>query len=256
MKIKILGSGPSVGVPIALNIWQNKNIDKKESKNYRMRSSFYLADGEEKKILVECGPDFRTQMIQYGIGVDDFDDIFLSHSHHDHISGIWELENIHKYSGKIKNIYCGQEVLCELKKRLSWLFKHKDGLKCMKINLIKPYKTYNDMFILEAKHGKLQSLGFRYKDFIFTADLNILPEKTKQYMKNASLWLLQCNNLNESEYSLKYHTHLAMALDLINELQPKRAILTHLMDEIDYNEVSKILPPNVQLAFDGMEIEI
>ncbi|MDR3290177.1 MAG: MBL fold metallo-hydrolase [Rickettsiales bacterium] len=251
VKIKILGSGPSVGVPMMLNYWKNRNIDKSEPKNHRMRSSFYMQEGN-KKLLVECGPDFRQQTIKFNI--TDFNDIFLSHCHQDHIGGIWELENAFKHLEKKINVWCNKETFEGLKQRFSWMFNGDESQYAF-FNIIEPFKTYNDLFILEAEHGTLQSIGFKYKNFVFTPDLNVLPDESKKYIKNADLWILQCNNLNVTDYVKSWHTDLKMAIGLIEELQPKRAVLTHLMDEIDYNEVGKILPNNVELAYDGMEIE-
>jgi phosphoribosyl 1,2-cyclic phosphate phosphodiesterase len=252
MKIKILGSGSSVGVPMCMGyIENNGSFDSNEPKNYRMRSSFYFEDNG-RKILVECGPDFREQTIKYNI--TNFDEIFLSHNHHDHIGGIWEVENIKKFLNKDLHIYCNTETMHGINKRFLWMFDENCNSKHATFDVIEPYKTYNELFILKATHGDLESIGFRYKNFIFTPDLNILPNESKKYMKNADLWILQCNILDSIPNST--HTDLKMALGFIEELQPKQAILTHLSSYIDYNKVTKLLPTNVSLAFDGMEIEI
>jgi len=253
MKIKILGSGPSIGVPMMLGKWKNPDADRIDSKNFRLRSSFFL-DDIDKKLLVECGPDFRLQSMNID---SEFNDIFLSHNHHDHIGGVWELENAFRHIGKKFNVWCNQEVLCGLKRRFAWLFDDDtDNSEYIKVNVVEKFKVFNDLFILSARHGCLESSGFRYKNFVFTADMNVLPEKNKQYMRHADVWLLQCNNYTPTNYTTRWHTDLPMALKLIEELQPKRAILTHLADEFDYKTVSKELPSNVELAFDGMVINI
>ncbi|MDR2526714.1 MAG: MBL fold metallo-hydrolase [Rickettsiales bacterium] len=256
--LKILGSGPSTAVPMVFNHWKNKNIDKENPKNNRLRSSFFLSDGD-KRLLVECGPDFSKQVNKYNIPLCG--DVFLSHRHQDHIGGVWEFENIKKNIGITMNVYCNMETLECVKKRFYWMFKdaetcerHRLETKYVNFNIIKPYNIYDDLFILEVVHGDIHGMGFRYKDFIFTPDMNLLPNESKKYMQNCDLWILQCNNFVKSDYSLLYHTHLDMALEMIEELKPKRAILTHLTDEIDYDNVSKLLPSNVTLAYDGMEV--
>jgi phosphoribosyl 1,2-cyclic phosphate phosphodiesterase len=251
MQIKILGCGPSTGVPMALAHWNNNNIDKNNPKNYRMRSSFFLQDGD-KKLLVECGPEFREQTIKHNI--THFDNVFISHKHKDHIDGIWELDQITKFVGKKTDIYCNKDTAENIKDKFDWLST--TSRNWGEIVEVEPYKIYDDLFILECLHGELETIGFRYKNFVFTPDLNVLPEKSRQYMKDADLWILQCNNITVNEYVLKYHTHLQQALDMIEELKPKRAILTHLTDEIDYESVSKILPKNAELAYDGMDITL
>jgi phosphoribosyl 1,2-cyclic phosphate phosphodiesterase len=258
MQIKILGSGPSTGVPMALGHWGNSKtnedsiIDFNNPKNFRDRSSFFLQDNN-KSLLVECGPEFRKQTMKYNI--DKIENVFISHLHIDHCGGLWELEHVAKTFKNDINIFCNNETLMSIKERNSFLFNESVS-KWIHFTTVIPYKIYNELTILECKHDTLQSIGFRYKDFVFTPDLNFLPEKSKQYMQNAKLWILQCNCLYESDYAKKIHTSLPRALKMIEELKPQKAILTHLSAEIDYDIVSKMLPENVSLAFDGMNIDL
>jgi phosphoribosyl 1,2-cyclic phosphate phosphodiesterase len=254
MKIKILGCGDSTGVPMLLNYYGRVHIANNTSysnvsKNQRMRSSFILED-EDRNMLVECGPDIRQQTIKFGIK-KPFDDIFISHNHADHCNGFWELENIAKVFNKKLSVYCSQPTLEVLKKRFEWIFNE----NCyFDFTIITPNQIVNDLIIIDVMHGSsLHVQGFRYKNFVFTPDMSTISEESKKLIKNADMWLMQCNFLKESEYAKKFHTSLPRALELIEELKPKKAILTHLSAEIDYREVSKILPRNVKLAYDGLE---
>lgn len=111
-----------------------------------------------------------------------------------------------------------------------------------------------DILPMNFKHGKFTSMGFRYKNFIFTPDLHEIPAENDLYLQNADLWLLECNDL---EYDPRYgHTHLQQALNLIEKYKPKRAILTHIGAGMDYERVSKMLPSGVEVAWDGMGVEM
>lgn len=250
MKIKILGSGSADGIPSITNFWKD-NLDKNNIKNIRFRSSFYLNDN--KNLLVECGPDIREQTIKHNL--KDFNSIFISHGHMDHIAGIWELEQIIYLYKKQLTIYVNQQTTDIIKEKFPWIFDN-DYITIKTINSLEKQNIDGfEIMPMNFKHGKrMISMGFRYKNFAFTPDLHEIPQENDEYLKNLDLWLLECNDL---EYNEKFgHTYLQQALEFINKYKPKRAILNHLSDAIDYETISKKLPKNVELAYDGMKIEV
>lgn len=256
MKIKILGSGTADGYPRITNNYCD-NINNSNKKNIRLRSSFYLQDNNDN-LLVECGPDIRQQTIEYNIR--DFNNVFISHGHSDHMIGIWELEEIIDIHKRNLKIYGNNETIKIIQERFPWMFNNKEtenGLIILKtIEALKNTKIGNfELTPLNFKHGKyFTSTGFRYKDFLFSPDLHEIPAENDKYLQNASIWLLECNDL---EYNPQYgHTHLQQALEFIKKYKPKRAILTHIGASIDHEQVSKTLPKNVEIAWDGMEIEL
>jgi phosphoribosyl 1,2-cyclic phosphate phosphodiesterase len=256
--IKILGSGDSTGVPMILNHYgrdqiTKTEINKYEDKNHRMRSSFILKT-QNKNLLVECGPDIRQQTIKYNI-TEPFDAVFISHEHSDHCIGFWEIEHIAKAFNKKIKVYCSDKTRSALKSKFNWIFEKESPY--FDFISIKSNQIVDDLTIIDVIHTPdLHAQGFRYKDFVFTPDMSILPEESIKHIKNANLWLLQCNSLYESEYVKRFHTSLPRAIKMIEELRPKQAILTHLSSEIDYTTISKILSNNIKLAYDGMEIFI
>jgi phosphoribosyl 1,2-cyclic phosphate phosphodiesterase len=257
MKITILGSGSAYGSPRAGNY--AGDCDLSNEKNTRLRSSFYLEDGADR-LLVECGPDFRQQMNKYG--VSKFKNIFISHGHTDHIGGIWELTNWVNVWNKNINIYGDKDTLNEVKVRFPFMFK--DDFKeivngGVSLNLIEDKKSFtpknSNMELLPLKyiHNSEYSFGFRYKDFIFTPDLEYIPNATAKYMENAELWLVECDSVVDAHNS---HNNIAQSLEWAKKYKPRRMILNHLDVTVDYEKVSKMLPNGVELAFDGMVIEL
>ncbi|OPZ77543.1 MAG: putative hydrolase [Alphaproteobacteria bacterium ADurb.Bin438] len=257
MEIIILGSGSAYGTPYAGNFFGS--ADKNNDKNIRLRPSAYFKDGEDA-FLIECGPDFRQQTCIHNI--NKIDNIFLSHGHADHIMGIWELTRFSKMMKAPINIFGNEATIKEVKERFSFMFK--DGFKEMGdggviLNIIKPYqdlklpKTDLTIKTLNFIHKKQEILGFKYKNMVYTPDVAEIPEETKPYLENLDLWIFECDSFEDAK---KGHNYLDQALKWINEFKPKRCILNHLNVTIDYNSVSKLLPSNTELAYDGMIVKI
>ncbi|HSQ97879.1 MAG TPA: MBL fold metallo-hydrolase [Rickettsiales bacterium] len=256
MRIEILGSGTADGYPRITNNFLNI-IDNNNTKNIRLRSSFYLQDNDDN-LLVECGPDIRQQTIKYNI--KDFDNIFISHGHTDHMIGIWELEEVVSLYKRNLKIHGNEQTTNIIKERFPWMFDNTETENgSIILKTIKPLEKIKigsfEILPMNFKHGNhFTSMGFRYKNFAFSPDLNEIPQENDEHLQNLDLWLLECNDL---EYDPKYgHTYLQQAINFIEKYKPKNAILTHIGVEIDYDKISKILPYNVKLAYDGMEIEI
>lgn len=256
MKITILGSGGAYGTPVATNKYGN--IDINNPKNIRTRPSLFLED-EGFELLIDCGPDFRQHTILNNI--KNISSIFISHDHADHIISIWELTNIASKNKSEIKIWSEKNVLDTIKSRFPFIFKegfHEIGKGRITLNEFKPYEEIKlsplDMLITPLKftHKAISSYGFKYKNIVFAPDLNEIPKETEKYLYNLDLWILENNNLN---FKPNGHSHVEQNLERIKKYKPKQAILYHLSENIDYNEVSKMLPSNVKLAYDGMIIE-
>lgn len=258
MKITVLGSGGAYGTPKALNRYNNI-VDLNNKKNLRTRSSLFIED-DGSSFMVDCGPDFRMQTLRNNI--TDINDIFISHAHTDHIMGIWELTDIASKLKKEINIYSEKEVLDTIKSRFPFIFEdgfHEIGVGRLTLHEITPYERFKmqhsgfELLPLIFTHKAINSYGFKYKNFVFTPDLNEIPVESKKYLYNLDLWIIENNNLVPK---LNGHSHIEQNLERIKEYKPKKVILNHLSENIDYESVSKMLPENVELAYDGMIINI
>lgn len=254
MKITILGSGGAYGTPKALNRYGD--IDLNNKKNFRTRSSLLFEDGDFS-LLIDCSPDFRIQTLLNNI--KNVKDIFITHPHTDHIMGIWELTDIASKTHSEIKIWSEENVLEVIKSRFPFMFEenfHEIGDGIVSLNKIESYKTFsinNLLTPIEFEHKYIKTFGFKYKNFVLTPDFHNIPEETEKYLYDLDLWILENNNLEAKKNG---HSHIEQNLERIEKYKPKMAILNHLSENIDYDKVSKILPNNVKLAYDGMIIEI
>ena len=253
MKITLLGTGTSQGVPVIAcecSVCMSKNF-----KDKRLRSSAMI-EVDDTTIIIDTGPDFRQQMLREN--VKKVDAILFTHHHKDHTAG---MDDIRAFNYKLKKdmqVYCTNETSNALKKEFSYVFSENKypGTPRVIINHIsnKTFKINNTSIIpIKALHYKMQVYGFRINDFVYLTDVSFIDSCEIEKMKNAKLIVLDA--LRKSEHIS--HFNLYQALDLLGVLKPQRALLTHISHYMGlHNEVNEELPKNIKLAFDGQCIEI
>ena len=251
MKITILGTGTSQGVPvIACNcpVCLSEN-----AKDKRLRSSIMIQlDG--KNFVIDTGPDFRQQMLREK--VLNLDAVLFTHHHKDHVAG---MDDIRAFNYKWKKdipIFCTDITSNALKKEFPYVFSKNNypGTPKVKINIIenKPFDILDINIVpIKAKHFLMDVFGFRINNFVYLTDVSSIEELEKEKMKGAELIVLDA--LRKEEHIS--HFSLNEALDLINELQPKKALLTHISHYMGLHDVTNSsLPENIKLAYDGQQI--
>jgi phosphoribosyl 1,2-cyclic phosphate phosphodiesterase len=251
MECIILGCGSSNGVPqIGCNCI---TCSSQEPKNQRSRVSILIKEGDTQ-ILVDSGPDFRTQALRHGI--TNLDGVLYTHGHSDHVAGIDDLKPITFLQGKI-TAYMSEETYQSLSERYSYVFSSKGELyqaflASKIINYNTPFKvgTVKIMPYLQW-HGDLNSTGYRFGDIAYSTDLSDMPAEAVEQVRGVHTLILDCLRYHYSPT----HGYLDRTFDLIAKIQPKRTILTHMGHEIEYHEMSRILPPHIELAYDGMIIK-
>lgn len=253
MKITFLGTGTSQGIPI---IGSNHEVClSTDIKDKRLRSSVMIS-WDKFQYIIDCGPDFRQQLLLNNIS--DIDGILFTHHHADHTAGLDDVRPFsHKY-GSVP-IYAKQEVIDNLKERFAYIFTTVDkykGAPNIEVNVIE-----NKNFILgnikvepiEIQHGKINIFGFRFGKIAYITDASFISNLEIEKLSN--LDVLVINALRIEKHPT--HFNLEQALAFIEKVNPKSAYLTHISHKLGFHhEVSKKLPKNVFLAYDGLQIEV
>lgn len=254
MKIRFLGTGTSQGIPV---IGSNHPVSKStDPKDKRLRVSVWMY-WEGHSYVIDCGPDFRQQMLTSGC--ERLDGILFTHEHADHTAGLDDIRPFNFMQGDMP-IFAHERVLRNLEKRFDYIFEQVDrypGAPSVKVNEIRnnePFAIGDKKAIpVEVWHAKLQVFGFRIDDFAYLTDVKIIFEEEVEKLKG--LKVLVVNALREEPH--ESHFNLQEAIDFINLVRPERAYLTHISHMMGFHaEVERKLPPNVFLAYDNLEITI
>ena len=251
MKITFLGTGTSQGIPV---IGSNHPVClSDDSKDTRLRTSA-LIQWNNKNIIIDCGPDFRAQMLNSNC--NRVDAIFFTHEHNDHVSGLDDIRPFYFRQGNIP-IYASDRVIKALHKRFEYIFK-KDGnipgTPKVKTNIIENNFIFNkhEVIVLNANHGDLPIHGFRFNNLAYFTDVKTINHKEFHKLKELDVLVINALRIEE-HYS---HLNLNDALEIISKIKPKRAYLTHISHKLGFHDdVQKGLPKNVFLAYDGLQVE-
>ncbi|MEQ1746923.1 MAG: MBL fold metallo-hydrolase [Saprospiraceae bacterium] len=252
MKITLLGTGTSQGVPVigcscrvctSTDLWDQ-----------RLRCAA-LIEHNGTNILVDAGPDLRQQMLR--ARVRHLDAILLTHEHNDHVIGLDDIRPFNFSTGHPMAVYAQARVAADVRKRFEYVFGDPiPGLPRIELNAIDEHSCLqiNGLCIqaVGIQHGRLPILGFRFGDLTYLTDVKtILPE---ELAKVAGTRFLVLSALHHRQHPT--HQTLEEALLMIARIGPEHTWLTHISHEMGLAaEVQPLLPPNVSLARDGLEIE-
>lgn len=258
LKVTILGCGTSGGVPRIGNDWGA--CDPSNPKNRRRRCSILAQRGEGDEataVLVDSSPDLRAQLLDVGVGW--LDGVLYTHDHADHTHGIDDLRMVTFFGRRRVNVYHDAETGQKLRRRFAYCFETEPGsdyppiLKPHDICPGKPVAIEGaggtiEVMPFEQAHGASGSLGFRFGDLAYSPDMSDLPVESLPLLEDLDVWIVD---------TLRYtphpsHLNVDQALAWIERVRPKRAILTHMNIEIDYDTLKSKLPDNVEPAYDGM----
>lgn len=253
MTVTFLGTGTSQGIPIIGST--HPVCLSKNPKDKRLRVSV-LVEWDDYSFVVDCGPDFRQQMLK--AKVSKIDGILFTHEHADHTMGLDDIRPFFFRQGDIP-LYAHKRVFKALEKRFDYIFT--SGVKYPGVpSVIKheitnaPFRVGNiNVVPVEGFHYKLQVFGFRFKKFAYLTDMKTVPEEEVQKLGN--LEVLVINALREEPHMS--HFNLEEALEFIEKVKPKRAYLTHISHHMGFHDdVQEKLPNNVFIAYDNLQIHI
>ena len=253
MKITLLGTGTSQGVPvIACDCKVCKSVNLKDN---RLRSSVMI-EVDNQTLVIDTGPDFRQQMLREQ--VEKVDAVLFTHHHKDHVAGMDDIRAFNYKWKKDMQIYCTNVTEKALRKEFPYVFFEDKypGTPKVKINSIvnKAFKITNTTIIpIQAKHYMMPIFGFRINNFVYLTDVSSISDKEKEKMEGADLIVLDALR---KEVHLS-HFNLQQALTLLKELKPKQALLTHISHYMGlHDEVNSELPNSIKLAYDGQQITL
>ncbi len=253
MKITFLGTGTSQGVPVILcNCPVCKSSDARDN---RLRSSIMI-EIDQLSIVIDTGPDFRQQMLRSG--VKRLHAILYTHYHKDHTAGLDDVRAFNFAQKSSMDIYVEKRVENSLRNEFRYIFaKNKyPGIPRVNIHVIDEEEFYvNEIKItpIRVMHGKLPILGYRIKDFCYITDAKYINSNEIEKIRGSKILVI--NGLRREIHHS--HFNLDEALDIIKEVEPEKAFITHISHLLGlHEEVSKELPDNVWLAYDNLILSL
>lgn len=243
-----------MGVPVIAcqcNVCQSS-----DSHDKHLRTSALITTNAGENILIDIGPDFREQMLRER--VMHLDGILITHAHRDHVGGLDDIRSFNYVQHRDMDLYCNHEARVAIERDYHYIFAYHQypGLPEARIHELsgdEPFPLGSvEVIPIKAMHKDLPVLGYRIGNLGYVTDANHIEPSELEKLRG--LDLLVFNALRKAKHFS--HFCLPEALEIINILQPRRAYLTHLSHEMGlYAEVSKELPPNVHLAYDGLKVE-
>jgi phosphoribosyl 1,2-cyclic phosphate phosphodiesterase len=254
MRVTILGCGPSTGVPVIGGNWGR--CDPGDRRNRRRRVSVLVEVGSIV-ILIDTSPDLREQLLD--ANVVRLDAVLLTHAHADHLHGIDDLRSVNRLMRSAIPLYADGQTLAEIGQRFGYVLKpveepgryYKPTL--VPHEIVGPFEIRGIPVLPFAQdHGFSTTLGVRIGGVAYSTDVTELDENAFAAIEGVELWIVDC--LRRDPHPT--HSHLAKTLSWIARVQPRRAVLTHMDQSLDYRQLSAELPNGVEPGYDGLVIEL
>ncbi len=258
MRITVLGSGSSGGVPMVGTGWGK--CDPSNPKNRRTRPSL-LIETEGKVILIDTSPDLRAQLL--AAHVTHIDAVLYTHAHADHLHGIDDLRGINRVMDAPLAMYTDQTTLDQIEDRFAYAlaplpesangYYYKPTLEAHVIAAGDTFEVSGvSVTCFDQDHGRSRTLGFRIGKFAYSTDVVNMPEPAFDVLAGVDVWVVGVF----TDRVHPTHVHVEKALGWIERVAPSRAVMTHLGPDLDFDLLENSLPNSVDVAFDGLQISL
>ena len=254
MRVTVLGCGASTGVPVIGGNWGR--CDPNDPRNRRRRVSVLVEIGATV-ILIDTSPDLREQLLD--ARVTWINAVVMTHAHADHLHGIDDLRSVNRLMRSPIPLYADAQTLGEIANRFGYVFKPVDEPRRFYKPTLVPHEIVGPFEIdgisvlpFVQDHGYSATLGLRIGGFAYSTDVTELDDNAFGALEDVDLWIVDC--LRRDPHPT--HSHLAKTLSWITRARPRRAVLTHMDQSLDYCELSAELPSGVEPGYDGLVIEL
>jgi phosphoribosyl 1,2-cyclic phosphate phosphodiesterase len=262
-RFTVLGCGSSPGVPRIGNDWGA--CDPANPRNRRLRCSLLAqriaASGAATNVLIDTSPDLRQQALDAGIGT--LDGVLFTHPHADHLHGIDDLRGFVINMRRRIDVFADEPTMARLKEGFGYCFETPEGsdypplVNGHTISAGEPVSIAGKGGALTALpinqiHGRITSLGFRIGGLAYSPDVSDLDDEAEYRLQDLDVWIV------DALRPTPHPSHLSVdeSLAWIERLKPRRAVLTHMHVDLDYETLKRSLPAHIEPAFDGMTIEL
>jgi phosphoribosyl 1,2-cyclic phosphate phosphodiesterase len=254
MKVTLLGCGPSWGVPAIGPDWGR--CDPADPRNRRRRSSL-LVESRGAIVLIDVSPDLREQLLDAGVA--RIDAVLLTHAHADHLHGIDDLRIINQLKNTAIPFFADAAALVEARQRFGYAFAPAQPGRPLYRPALTPHEIRGPfqaaslpVVPFPQNHGHTTTLGFRIGPLAYSTDVTAFDDNVFELLAGIELWVVDC--LRREPHPT--HSHVAKTLQWVARVRPRRAVLIHMDQSLDYRELSAELPAGVEPGRDGLVIEL
>lgn len=252
MKLTFLGTGTSMGVPVAGGF--GKERLKGDPRDLRWRCSAWLQT-EQSSIVIDTGPEFRLQTLRAGL--DRVDLVLITHEHMDHIAGLDDLRPFCYKQDQCIPVYTTRRCVEAIHKRFDYMFgPHRyPGAASLDLQVLTETTSFRDVTItpLPANHGNVTVTGFRLNDISYLTDVKEVPETTRELIRGSKLLVI-----SGLRWSPEHPTHMTIpeAVKEVEKLAVPQTYLIHMNSYVNHEETNRKLPRHIQLAYDQLTVEV